>query len=58
MVSVLSGKKKWGKAEVLNLWVTILLGVNDPFTGVTYQVPCILDVYIVVHNRGKIKVMK
>lgn len=37
--------------EVLNLWVSTPLGV-------TYQLSCTPDIYIMVHNRGKITVLK
>jgi hypothetical protein len=31
---------------------------NDPFTGVTYQIFCIFDIYIMIHNSSKIPVMR
>lgn len=42
---------------VLNLWVVILWGSNGPFIGVTYQVPCISDSYVTVHNNSNIAAM-
>ena len=36
---------------VLNLWVMTPLGVSD-------QISCILDIYIMIHNSSKITVMK
>ena len=29
-------------------------GPNNPFTGVTYQISCISDIYIMIHNGSKI----
>jgi hypothetical protein len=45
----------------LNLWVETPLGVgssNDSFIGVAYQMSCILDIYIRIHNSSQIAVMK
>jgi hypothetical protein len=33
-------------------------GSNDPFTGVTYQISCISDVYIMIYNSSKILVIE
>lgn len=49
---------KASKAVVLNLWVMTLCGWSDGFfTVVTNQIPCVLAVYITIHNY-KITVMK
>lgn len=48
------------RAMVLNLWVTTPGGgwsSNNLFTGVTHQMPCISDIYIMIHN-SKVTVMK
>ena len=43
------------KSVVLNLWVVTPLGVsNDPFIGVEYQISCISDIYVTIHNSIKI----
>ena len=39
---------------VLNLWIVTFLGSNSPFTGVTYQISCISDIYIIIHKVGKL----
>jgi hypothetical protein len=31
---------------------------NNPFTKVAYQISCISDIYIGIHNNSKITVMK
>lgn len=31
-----------------------LWGLKDPFTGVTYQIFCVSDIYIMTHNGSKI----
>ena len=33
-------------------------GSNDPFTGIRYQISCISDIYITIHNRSKVTIMK
>jgi uncharacterized membrane protein YuzA (DUF378 family) len=43
---------------VLNLWVQPLLGVEQHFHRVAYQISGISDIYIMVHNHNKITVMK
>jgi hypothetical protein len=43
---------------VLSLGVVTPLEVKDPFTGVEYQVSCLLGIYIMTHNRVKITVKK
>lgn len=45
-------------AGVHNLGVATPLGSNDPFMGVSYQIPCISANYIMICNRSKIIVMK
>jgi hypothetical protein len=48
---------KWILPVVLNLWVMTPLGLlNNPFTGFTYQISCISDIYITIHNNSKIAV--
>ena len=34
------------------------VGLNDPFTGIIYQILCISNIYIMIHNNSKITVMK
>lgn len=43
---------------VLNLLVEFPLGSNNPFTGLGYQISCILDNYITIHHSSKVIVMK
>jgi hypothetical protein len=31
---------------------------SDLFTGVPYQLSCISDIHVMIHNRSKITVMK
>lgn len=46
------------RAAFLSLWLTTLWGSNDLFTGVTYQITCITDIYITAHDSSKVTVMK
>jgi hypothetical protein len=46
------------KPLVFKLWVMTILGLNDPFVRVTYQVSCLSDIYIMIHSTRKIMVMK
>jgi hypothetical protein len=40
-------------AMVLNLWDVIPLEApNDPFKGVTHQISCIPDIYIMIHKSS------
>lgn len=39
---------------VLKLGVMTPLGLNNPFTGVTYQLSCISGMYIMIHSSNKI----
>lgn len=44
-----------------NLWVTTHGGgglSKDSFTGLTYQLSRIVDIFITIHNARKITVMK
>jgi hypothetical protein len=41
------------RTAVLNLWVTTLWRSNNPFTGVTYQIACISDIYTTILNSNK-----
>ena len=43
---------------VLNLPVTTLLEVKQPSHRVTYQISCIPDIYITIHNSSKITLRK
>lgn len=39
---------------ILNLWVTTPVGdSNDSFTRVTYQISCVSDIYLTIHNGSK-----
>lgn len=40
------------------LWFITPLGVNNAFTGIAYQISCISDIYISIHNSSTIMVMK
>jgi hypothetical protein len=45
----------------LNQWFSVGLDplrLNSPFTGVTYQISGISDIYITIHNSSNITVMK
>lgn len=46
------------RAVVLSLWEATLLGSNGSFTGTTYQISYLSDIYVTSHNSNKIIVMK
>jgi hypothetical protein len=50
--------KYFSTLVVLNLRVMTPLWLNNPFTGVTYQISCIPDIYIMINNSSKTTVMK
>lgn len=41
-------KQQFSTCESRSLW-----GLDDTFTGVTYQMACILDFYIMIYNNSK-----
>lgn len=45
-------------AMVINLWVTTPLRADPLCEGVTHQIPCISDIYIMINNRSKIIIVK
>lgn len=40
------------------VWVMTPLVVEQPFYRVTHQIPCISDIYTMIHNRDKVTVIK
>lgn len=53
MVLGSSGRATSALPVFLNIWVAIPWGgSNDPFTGVTHQISCISDMYIIIHNSN------
>lgn len=46
------------RVVVLILWVVTLQGSNHPFTRVAYQVSCISDIHVLIHNSSKVMVIK
>jgi hypothetical protein len=47
-------KHRKSKPVVLNLGLDPSGKLNDPFTGVKYKIPCILHIYIIIHNSRQI----
>ena len=50
--------KNRSRSDVLKLWVMTPVELHDILTGVPYQISCISDIYIMIHNSNKITVMK
>lgn len=50
------GTPKSSRAKILNLWADTLLGSNDSFTGMAYQIFSVSDTYIAVHNSSRVTV--
>lgn len=53
-------RRLWTENKPLGEWVATyglpsLWGLNEPFTGVAYQVPCLLDIYITIHKIAKLQ---
>lgn len=46
---------KYSKLVGLNQWVVTLWGLKDLFTGVTYQICCLSDIYIMTHSNRKLQ---
>jgi hypothetical protein len=50
--------KRFSRAAVLTGGLQPLCGVQKPFTGVTYQMALISDIYLMIHKSSKIIGMK